>query len=98
MPTKKDILDLYFIDARHKLIDIAAFLDRVDRHQGDEDFRIEAMSGAIQAMLNPGDNSRAEAVLHAMSDHSTAPIRTAPMQGALGAFQEPETKNHHEYS
>ena len=32
MPNKKDILDLYFMDARYKLIDIAAFLDRLDRH------------------------------------------------------------------
>jgi len=88
MPTKKDILDLYFIDARHKLIDIAAFLDRIDRHEGDADFRAEAMAQAIQAMLKPGDHSRAEAVLLALSDHSSAPIEQAPMQGALGAFQE----------
>ena len=32
MPSKKELLDLQFIDARHKLIDIAAFLDRIDRH------------------------------------------------------------------
>lgn len=85
MPTKKDILDLYFIDARHKLIDIAAFLDRVDRHEGDGDFRIDAMSKAIEAMLTPGDNPRAEAVLLALSDPSTSPIEKAPIQGALGA-------------
>jgi hypothetical protein len=88
MPTKKDILDLYFIDARHKLIDIAAFLDRVDRHEGDDDFRIDALGQAIQAMLSPGDKPRAEAVLRALSDPSTEPIATAPMQGALGAHQE----------
>lgn len=85
MPTKKDILDLYFIDARHKLIDVAAFLDRIDRHEGDEDFRIDAMGKAIEAMLTPGDKSRAEAVLLALSDPSTTPIEIAPMQGALGA-------------
>lgn len=87
MPTKKDILDLYFIDARHKLIDVAAFLDRVDRHEGDEDFRVDAMNQAIQAMLSPGDKPRAEAVLLALSDPSTEPIAKAPMQGALGARQ-----------
>lgn len=87
MPTKTDILDLYFIDARHKLIDIAAFLDRVDRHDGDTDFRVEAMQKAIDAMLAPGDNSRAEAVLLALSDPSIDPIPQAPMQGALGAHK-----------
>ena len=35
MPSKTDILDLYFMDARYKLIDIAAFLDRLDRHEGE---------------------------------------------------------------
>jgi hypothetical protein len=29
--TKAEILDLYFGDARSKLIDLAAFLDRVER-------------------------------------------------------------------
>ena len=28
--TKQQVLDLYFLDARHKLIDVAAFLDRVE--------------------------------------------------------------------
>ena len=27
--TRQQVLDLYFLDARHKLIEIAAFLDRV---------------------------------------------------------------------
>jgi len=92
MPQKKDILDLYFIENRHKLIDIAAFLDRVDRHENDDnssDFRVEAFTQAIEAMLAPdtipGAKSRAEAVLLALSDHSETPIKSAPMQGALGA-------------
>ena len=40
MPSKKDILDLHFMDARYKLIDLAAFLDRVERHPGEADFRL----------------------------------------------------------
>jgi hypothetical protein len=85
MLTKKELLDLYFIDARHKLIDIAAFLDRIDRHAGDPDFRLAAMYQAIETLLDPGDTPRAEAVLKSFSDHSTEPISKAPMQGALGA-------------
>lgn len=81
---KKDILDLYFIDARHKLIDIAAFLDRVDRHPGESDFRQDAFLQAIHAMLTPGDTPRAEAVLLSFSDPTTTPIEKAPMQGAMG--------------
>ncbi|MBK1790018.1 hypothetical protein [Persicirhabdus sediminis] len=85
MPSKNEILDLYFMDNRHKLIDIAAFLDRLDRHDGDADFRHPAFLQALQAMLAPGDQSRAEAVLNALSDHSTEPIDKATIQGAVGA-------------
>ncbi|NWK54478.1 hypothetical protein HW115_02570 [Verrucomicrobiaceae bacterium N1E253] len=92
MPTKKEILDLYFIDSRHKLIEVAAFLDRVDRHDGETDFREAEFSKAIEALIHPGENSRAEAVLLALSDHSTAPIAKAPMQGALGAYHEPSPR------
>ena len=28
--TRQQVLDLYFLDARHKLIEVAAFLDRVN--------------------------------------------------------------------
>ena len=40
MPSKQEILDLQFIDARHMLINLAAFLDRVDRHHGNDDYRL----------------------------------------------------------
>ncbi len=77
MPSKEDILDLYFMDARHKLIDIAAFLDRVDRHDGNTDYRYDGFHQALEAMLHPGDVPRAQAVLESLSDHTTEPIPKA---------------------
>ena len=85
MPTKKDILDLYFMAARRDLIEIAAYLDRLDRHEGEEDFRVEGFHKALEALQNPQDKSRAEAVLIALSDHSESPIPAATIQGAFGA-------------
>ena len=85
MPTKNDILDLYFMDARHKLIDLAAYLDRVDRHDGEADFRQAAFLRALEAMQNPGNQTRAQAVLNALSDHSTEPAEKATIQFAHGA-------------
>ena len=84
MPSKKDILDLHFMDARYKLIDIAAFLDRMERHDGEADFRLDALKNAIPLLLSdqPG---RAKAVLESFSDHSTEPAATAHTQGATGA-------------
>ncbi len=88
MPNKKDILDLYFMDARYKLIDIAAFLDRVDRHEGEADFRHPAFLRALEAMLSPGSEPRAKAVLDSLSDHSTEPSEKVEIQFAYGAPQE----------
>lgn len=85
MPAKNDILDIYFMDARCKLIDIAAFLDRVDRHQGDADFRHPAFLRAMEALLEPGGKPRAQAVLESLSDHSPEPAQKATVQFAYGA-------------
>lgn len=84
MPTKKDILDLHFMDARCKLIDLAAFLDRVERHDGEADFRLDAFKKAIPILLSEQPD-RAKAVLESFSDHSTEPAATAHTQGASGA-------------
>jgi hypothetical protein len=88
MPTKNEILDLYFMDARHKLIDLAAFLDRLDRNDGEADFRLPAFLKALEDMQAPGDQTRAQAVLNSLSDHSTEPIEKATIQFAHGAPQE----------
>lgn len=88
MPSKQDILDLYFMDSRYKLIDIAAFLDRIDRHEGETDFRYDGFQKAIEAMLTSGDKPRAQAVLEALSDTSEEPIPKATIQGAFGASRD----------
>ena len=83
--TRAETLDLYFMDARSKLIDIAAFLDRVDRAQGEADFRLAAFWNALQEAQgeNPG---RAKRVLMSLSDPTVEPIAAAPGKGAVGAW------------
>ena len=89
MPTKKDIQDLSFMDARFKLLEIASFLDRVDRHEGETDFRHPAFHEALKAMQNPpAGTTRAQAVHLAFSDHSTEPAESATIQFAFGAHNE----------
>ena len=86
MPTKSEIQDLYFMDARFKLLEIASFLDRLDRHPGDADFRHPAFLQALEAMQNPGEGlTRTQAVHHAFSDHSTEPAPSASIPFAYGA-------------
>ena len=82
--TKPEVLDLYFIEARHKLIEIAAFLDRVDRAGGKPDFRLAAFRKALRAIN--AKPARARRVLLAFSDPTRKPIAHAPGKGACGAF------------
>ena len=84
MTSKQNLLDLQFIDARHKLIDLAAFLDRIDRHPGDEDFRLIALKNAIPLLLTHRPD-RARAVLESLSDNSSELPQSAAVQGASGA-------------
>jgi hypothetical protein len=82
--TRQQLLDLYFMDARCKLIEIAAFLDRIERGSGQPDFRLEAFQSALKELDSP--RNRAERVLLSLSDHSTEPIPMATTKGACGAY------------
>ncbi len=84
MPSKKELLDLQFIDARHMLINLAAFLDRIDRHPGEADYRYAALNAALPILLEQRAD-RAKAVLDSFSDHSLEIPTRAPFQGASGA-------------
>ena len=83
--TRQQILDLYFMDARSKLIDIAAFLDRVDRGEGEPDFRLAAFRKAL-AELHGGMPERATGVLMSLSDPTVEPVAKASGKGAIGAW------------
>jgi hypothetical protein len=82
---RQQLLDLYFMDARSKLIDIAAFLDRLDRAEGAADFRLAAFRTALQE-LSRTDPSRAKEVLMSLSDPTEEPLAAAPGKGACGAW------------
>jgi len=82
---RQQLLDLYFLDARAKLIDLAAFLDRLDRATGEADFRLAALTKAYEE-LRRNDGRRAEHVLLSMSDPTTEPIPAATTKAACGAW------------
>jgi hypothetical protein len=82
--TRQQVLDLYFLDARHKLVELAAFLDRVERAGGQDDFRLRAFRTAL-AGLNGRKQNRAKRVLLAFSDLTTKPIPLAATKAACGA-------------
>ncbi len=81
---RQQVLDLYFLEHRAKLLDLAAFLDRYDRAGGAGDFRIAAFREAVK-ILSEDAPGRARRVQEAFSDHSAEPIPAAPGKGAVGA-------------
>ena len=82
---RQKVLDLYFVDARARLIDLAAFLDRLERAEAPGDFRAEAFQRALEELQKPGAD-RARRVLLALSDPTVEPIEEAPGKGACGAY------------
>jgi hypothetical protein len=83
--TRQQVLDLYFLDARHKLIEVAAFLDRVERAGGSDDFRLQAFRAAVDK-LSGKQKEKARRVLLAFSDPTKEPIPAATTKAACGAY------------
>jgi hypothetical protein len=84
--TRQQVLDLYFLDARHKLIELAAFLDRAERATGKEDFRLQAFRAAV-GQLSGGKKQKSKRVLLAFSDPTAMPVEKAEGKGACGAWK-----------
>jgi hypothetical protein len=59
-------LDNYFLDARARLLDLAAFLDRIDRGEGGPemggDARVERIRQALQVLHDGPAGQRAEKI------------------------------------
>lgn len=88
--TRERVVDRYFLEHRQKLLDVAAFLDRVERAapattDGERDHRIEAMRRAVE-VLRDGRPQRARRLLETLSDPSEEPAASAKDLGpATGA-------------
>lgn len=88
-------LDDYFLEHRAKLLDIAAFLDRIERSSGfssdNLDFRHQAFLQALRQLADHpiGQRSdRTEMVHLAFSDMSALPLESASgLKGAYGAVK-----------
>ncbi len=85
------VVDHGFIPVRAKLIEVAAFLDRVERYGAGDDFRSEALRKAA-AVLVDGKPERARRILEKLSDPSTKPDKVSSGKAALGAWQKPAAK------
>ena len=86
--TGRELIDEYFIETRHRVIEIAAYLDRLDR-AGDpateSDFRSRALREAI-AVLCDGSFPRADRIQMIFSDPTTEPRAELDQKAAKGAY------------
>jgi hypothetical protein len=82
------LVDLQFIDARARVLDVAAFLDRLERHGQSDDPRVVALRASL-SILSSDAPHRARRLLEAWSDPTLEPIPAATTQGALGAWLGP---------
>ena len=83
----KDVVDEYFIENRTRLLEIAAFLDRLDRAEAgysSRDFRMQAFTEALAAMS--GGGGRLERVQLLLSDPTTEPLGALDRKSAFGAY------------
>jgi hypothetical protein len=91
--TGRELVDEYFIENRTRLLEIAAFLDRLDRTDTslvDRDFRVRAFRDAIrllEAVPAQGElQTRVERIQHLLSDPTTEPLEKLDTKSARGAY------------
>lgn len=86
------ILDEYYLENRHKLLELAAFLDRLDRARDgatpEDDFRVAAMQRAI-AVLTSNSVRRARDIQLILSDPTDEPRERLDRKAAWGAYAVP---------
>ena len=86
------IVDEYFTENRHRLMELAAFLDRMDRasdgHTPAHDFRVAALRQAIPMLLQPGPQ-RVKRIQLILSDPTDEPRACLDRKAAYGAYSGP---------
>ena len=86
----KKALDTYFLDNRARLLDIASFLDRIDRYEYSEeaksDFRYQSFIKALHCLLE-SEKNRTKSIQMIFSDLSIAPIESVIDPKAYGACE-----------
>ena len=88
--TGRELVDEYFIENRTRLLEIAAYLDRLDRTDAtlaDRDFRARAFRDALSVLTAPAeDASRVDRIQLLFSDPTTEPLEKLDTKSARGAY------------
>jgi hypothetical protein len=85
--TQRQLIDEYFMEHRTKVLDIAAFLDRLERaavRDAEDDFRFVAFRATLRELTSaaPGRVERAQMIF---SDQTPEPLAELDRKAAYGA-------------
>ena len=86
--TTTELIDEYFVENRNRLLELAAFLDRIERAGGRaaaEDFRMQVFREAVAALSGTGTD-RLTRIQMLLSDPTTEPLPALDRKGAVGAY------------
>lgn len=88
--TGRELVDEYFIENRTRLLEIAGFLDRLDRVDAtlaDQDFRARAFREALAVLGTAlADETRVTRIQMLLSDPTTEPLPALDQKSARGAY------------
>jgi hypothetical protein len=86
--TQREQIDEYFMEHRTKILDLAAFLDRLERareRDAEDDFRLVAVRRALAVLAGEG-NARVERVQMILSDQRSELLPELDQKAAKGAY------------
>ncbi|MFU8780804.1 MAG: hypothetical protein ACNA71_07230 [Kiritimatiellia bacterium] len=87
--TQVELLQLDFLKARNQLLEIAAFLDRLDRAKaldGADDFRLVAFRRVLKDLID-GEPDKVKRIQMGLSDMQIEPLLERDVQNAFGAVK-----------
>jgi hypothetical protein len=92
--TQRELIEQHFVEHRTMVLDIAAFLDRLDRAReidASDDFRLIAFRKALQVLCSD-DPSRIHTIQMILSDPRSELRPELDRKSAFGAYPTQETE------
>jgi hypothetical protein len=86
--TQRELIDEYFMEHRVKVLDLAAFLDRLERAReldAEDDFRLRSVRSALDVLAD-GRGGRVQRVQMIFSDPRSELLDELDTKSAKGAY------------